>query len=244
VPKSQLKTQDSKLSKIPTAEELLEAGVHFGHLKRRWYPKMAPYIYTVSEGVHVLDLYKTREKLEEAAKFLRDAASRGGVLFVGTKRQVQEIVKRQAERAGAYYLARRWVGGLLTNFSSVKKNIEKLEELSRKMKEKEFEHYTKKERLLINREIAKLEREIGGLRGMRELPEALVLSSAVGEAIAWREAKQMEIPVVAIADTNADPTKIDYPIPGNDDASGSVEIIMKTLADAVAAGAKSKIKAK
>lgn len=222
--------------KVPTAEELLEAGVHFGHLKRRWYPKMAPYIYSTQEGVHVLDLYKTREMLSEAAKFLRGAAVEGGILFVGTKRQVQDIVKREAERAGAFYLARRWVGGLLTNFSSVKKNIEKLEELSRKMKEKEFEHYTKKERLLISREIAKLEREIGGLVGMKELPAALVLSSSVSEAIAWREAKQMGIPVVAICDTNADPTQIDYPIPGNDDASGSVEIIMKTLADSVAAG--------
>lgn len=224
--------------KIPTAEELLEAGVHFGHLKRRWYPKMAPYIYTVQEGVHVLDLYKTREKLTEAVKFLREASGRGGILFVGTKRQVQEIVKREAERAGAFYLARRWVGGLLTNFYSVKKNIQKLEELSEKMKKKEFEHYTKKERLLIDREIAKLEREIGGLRGMKELPEALVLASAVGEALAAREAQQMGIPVVAIADTNANPSTVNYPIPGNDDASGSVEIIVRTLADTVAAGKK------
>lgn len=233
------KTRTTAL-KIPTAEELLEAGVHFGHLKRRWYPKMAPYIYTVREGVHVLDLYQTREKLAKAAQFLREEASKGGILFVGTKRQVREIISREAERAGAFYLTQRWVGGLLTNFDSVKKNIEKLEELSQKMKKGEFEHYTKKERLLINREITKLEREIGGLKGMKELPVALVLASVVTEAIAAREALQMEIPVIAIADTNADPTGVDYPIPGNDDASGSVEIIMKTLADAVLAGKKKK----
>lgn len=226
-----------KSLKIPSAEELLEAGVHFGHLKRRWHPKMKPFIYSEREGVHIFDLYKTRERLEEAVRFLKDTAAKGGsILFVGTKRQAKEIVGSEAQRAGAYFLTERWIGGLLTNFDSVKKNIEKMEELSSKMKGGEFKHYTKKEKLLIERRIAKLEGDIGGLRGLKELPEALVLASARNEVIAAREAKQMEIPVVALADTNADPGLIDYIIPGNDDATASIAIIIKTLADAIASG--------
>jgi len=224
--------------KIPTAEQLLEAGVHLGHLKRRWHPKMANFIYTEQEGVHIFDLYKTREKLEEACRFLQGAAAEGDVLFVGTKRQAREVVKREAERVGVYFLSERWIGGLLTNFESVRKNIEKLEELSSKVKKGEFEHYTKKERLLIDREIRKLERDIGGLRGMKDLPAVLVLASAKNEAIAAKEARRMGIPVVALTDTNADPGLVDYVIPGNDDAIASVGIIMKALADAVLLGRK------
>jgi len=226
----------SRRIKVPTPEQLLEAGVHFGHLKRRWHPKMAPFIYTEQKGVHIFDLYETREKLKEACQFLQKTAAEGGVLFVGTKRQAREIIKGEAERIGAYFLTERWVGGLLTNFESVKKNIEKLEELSRKMKKGEFKHYTKKERLLIEREIKKLERDIGGLRGMKKLPVALVLASVKNEEIAAREGQQMGIPVVAIADTNANPELVDYIIPGNDDATASIEITIRTLADAVASG--------
>lgn len=225
--------------KIPTPEQLLEAGVHFGHLKRRWHPKMASFIYTEKDGVHIFDLYRTREKLEEAARFLKDTVAKdGSILFVGTKKQAQEIVRREAERVGAYFLTERWVGGLLTNFDSVRKNIEKLEELSRKMKKGEFKHYTKKERLLIEREIGKLERDIGGLRGLKKLPNVLVLASARNEAIVAKEGQQTGIPVVAIADTNANPELVDYIVPGNDDATASIEIIMKTLADAIASGKK------
>jgi len=221
--------------KVPTAEQLLEARVHFGHLKRRWHPKMAPYIYTEKEGVHVFDLYKTHESLKEAAGFLQDAVSKGGkILFAGTKRQAREIVEREAKRVKAFYITERWLGGLLTNFDYVKKNVEKLEELAQKVADKEFEHYTKKERLMVQREIAKLEYQIGGLRGMKKLPDVVVLASAKGEDIAAREARQKDIPVIAITDTNADPSLIDYPIPGNDDSAGSIEIIIKTLADAVA----------
>jgi len=226
-----------KSLKIPTAEELLEAAVHFGHLKRRWHPKMKPFIYSERGGVHVFDLYKTREQLERAALFLKEVTTKSGsILFVGTKRQAKEIVGGEAQRVGAYFLTERWIGGLLTNFDSVKKNIEKMEELSSKMKGGEFKHYTKKEKLLIERKIAKLERDIGGLRGLKELPAALVLASARNEAIAAHEAKQMEIPVVALADTNADPGLVDYVIPSNDDAAASIAIIIKTLADAAAAG--------
>ncbi len=228
-----------KLS-LPTPEQLLEAGVHFGHLKRRWYPKMAPYIYAERSGVHVFDLYKTRERLAEAAEFLHRAAAEGGVLFVGTKRQAQEIVAREARRVGAFYLTKRWVGGLLTNFDSVKRNIEKMEELSQRIKAKELSHYTKKEQLLAARELAKLEAEIGGLRGMKVLPKALVLASVKGEEIAAAEGRQTGVPVVGIADTNSDPSTVDYPIPGNDDAAASIEILIKSLADAVAAAPKKK----
>lgn len=225
--------------KVPTAEQLLEAGVHFGHLRRRWHPKMAPYIYTEKDGVHIFDLYKTHECLKEAASFLQKVASKGGkILFVGTKKQAQGIVRQEAERVGAYFLTERWVGGLLTNFKAVRKNIKKLEELSDKMEKGEFKHYTKKERLLIEREIRKLERDIGGLQGMKELPQALVLASARNEVIAAKEGQKVEIPVVAISDTNAEPRLIDYIIPGNDDATASIEIIIKTFADAVAQGKK------
>uniref|UniRef100_A0A831Z2N9 Small ribosomal subunit protein uS2 n=1 Tax=candidate division WWE3 bacterium TaxID=2053526 RepID=A0A831Z2N9_UNCKA len=229
-----VKSESVRLT-IPTPERLLEAGVHFGHLKRRWYPKMAPYIYTEKEGVHVFDLYKTREQLAEAAKFLQRVVSGGGkVLFVGTKKQAQEIVGREASRAGAFYLNKRWLGGLLTNFESIKKNIEKMENLAGKIAGKELAKYTKKEQLMVARELAKLEREIGGLKGMKELPQALVLASVKTEEIAAAEARQTGIPTVGIADTNADPSDVSYPIPGNDDASASIEIIIKTLADAVA----------
>lgn len=225
--------------KIPTAEQLLEAGVHFGHLKSRWHPRMAPCIFTEKEGIHIFDLYKTRESLREATRFLQNLTAKGGsVLFVGTKKQAREVVSAEAERVGAYYLVERWVGGLLTNFESVKRNIEKLEELSSKMEKGELAHYTKKERLLIEREIKKLDRDIGGLRGMKELPAVLVLTSAKNETIAAREAQKVGIPVVAIADTNADPGLVDYVIPGNDDARASIKIIMKTLASAIASGSK------
>ncbi len=228
------KAKSRAVLKIPTAEQLLEAGVHFGHLKRRWHPKMAPFIYTDQEGVHIFDLYKTRGKLVEACQFLRKVAAEGKIIFVGTKRQSGPVIEREAGRVGAYYLSERWVGGLLTNFDSVRKNIEKLEELSSKAKKGEFKHHTKKEQLLIEREVRKLERDIGGLRGMCELPVAAVLASAKNEAVAAREARQAGIPVVAITDTNADPRLIDYVVPGNDDAAASIEIIIRTLADAVA----------
>jgi len=174
-----------------------------------------------------------KQSKAEAAKFLRDVVANGGkVLFVGTKRQAQEIVGREASRAGAFYLNRRWVGGLITNFDSVKKNIVKMEDLSQKIRENKLSQYTKKEQLLAARELAKLENDIGGLKGMRELPQAMVLASIKSEEIAASEARQRGIPLVGIADTNADPAKVSYPIPGNDDATASIEIIMKALADA------------
>jgi len=246
--KTKTKTAKSKSAKpapkaarltVPSPEKLLEAGVHFGHLRKRWHPRMAPYIFTEKDGVHVFDLYQTQEKLKEAAQFLRNTAGNGGkALFVGTKRQAAEIVEREAKRAGAFYVTSRWLGGTLTNFDSVWGNVEKLEDLAKKVKGEELEHLTKKEQLMIDREIAKLEAQVGGLRGMSTLPDALVLASAKGEETAAREAQQKGIPVIAITDTNADPDLVDYVIPGNDDSASSIEIIFQTLATALEAGKK------
>lgn len=223
-----------KLS-LPTPEELLDAGVHFGHQKKRWHPKIAPYLYKEEGGVHIFDLFKTREKLSEAVKFLADLKAQGGrVVFVGTKKQAQGIVEEASKKAGVYFLTQRWIGGLLTNFSSVKKNIDRLSELREGFKTGAFSKYTKKERLLLEREMNRLEKDVGGLLGLDKIPEALVLSSAKKEEIAISEARIVGVPTVAICDTNSDPTKVTYPIPGNDDASSSIRILINALADAVA----------
>jgi len=220
-----------------TTTQMFEVGAHYGFSRARRHPSMRDFVYGTKNGTDIIDLSKTAEKLEAAKEYIKTfAQGEKKILFVGTKRQAKEIVGGEAQRVGAYFLTERWIGGLLTNFDSVKKNIEKMEELSSKMKGGEFKHYTKKEKLLIERKIAKLERDIGGLRGLKELPAALVLASARNEAIAAHEAKQMEIPVVALADTNADPGLVDYVIPSNDDAAASIAIIIKTLADAAAAG--------
>lgn len=222
-----------------TLEELFEAGVHFGHQRRRWHPRMAPYIFRAEGGVHILDLAKTRECLIRAAKFLQQAAKSGGaIIFVGTKRQAKEIVRGEAERCGAMHITERWLGGLLTNFSHVKINLERLNELTAKREKDEFAHYTKKERLLIDRQIEKLEKLVGGVRTLTELPAALVLASARKESVAVREAVRKRIPVVAIVDTNADPTPITYPIPANDDSRKSLALVFKVLADAVEEGSR------
>ncbi len=218
-------------------EELLDAGVHFGHQRRRWHPRMAPYIYTEEKGVHILDLAKTRERLITAAKFLYQTAKDGGtIIFVGTKRQAKDIVEREAQRCGAMFVTERWLGGLLTNFDSVKINMERLNDLTEKREKGELAHYTKKERLEIDRKIKKLETFVGGIKDLKELPDAIVLASARKEQVAVREANRKGIPLVAIVDTNADPRPIDYPIPGNDDARKSLALLFRILADAVLEG--------
>jgi len=220
-----------------TLEELLEAGVHFGHQRRRWHPRMAPYIYTEEKGVHIFDLAKTRDCLIAAAKFLNQTAKNGGeTIFVGTKRQAKEIVESEAKRSGAMYITERWLGGLLTNFDQVKINMERLNDLTEKRQKGELEHYTKKEQLLIDRQIKKLETFVGGIRNLKELPAAIVLASARREQTAVREAHRKGVPLVAIVDTNVDPTPIDYPIPGNDDARKSLALVFRVLADAVGEG--------
>jgi len=218
-------------------EELLDAGVHFGHQRRRWHPRMAPYIYSEEKGVHIFDLAKTRDRLIAAAKFLNQTAKNGGaIIFVGTKRQAKEIVESEAKRSGAMFITERWLGGLLTNFDQVKVNMERLNELTEKREKGELAHYTKKEQLLIDRQIKKLEIFVGGIRDLQELPAAIVLASARKEQVAVREAHRKGVPLVAIVDTNADPTPVDYPIPGNDDARKSLALLFKVLADAVEEG--------
>jgi small subunit ribosomal protein S2 len=224
------------MSKV-SLKELLEAGVHFGHQSRRWNPKMKPFIYTERDGIYVIDLTQTASRLEAAYEYIKDLVGGGGeIIFVGTKRQAQDIVKAEATRVGAMYLTERWVGGLLTNFESVSKNIKRLNELREKRDNKELEALTKKERLLIDREIDKMAKVIGGIDRLAKLPEALFVVDAKKEDNAVREARKTGVKVVAIADTNVDPTLLDYPIPGNDDAIKAIELLTKTIADAYSEG--------
>ena len=218
----------------PEIQELLKAGVHFGHQSSRWNPKMRKYIFAARNGIHVIDLKKTHQLLQEAQQALREVVKGGDrVLFVCTKRQLRGIVEEEAERCGAFYVTERWLGGMLTNFQTIKKQIRRLKELERGIEEGAYEFYTKKEQLLLEREMEKLNKYLVGVKDMGRLPGAIFVVDAKKEEIAVREANKLEIPVVAIADTNADPDMIDYPIPGNDDAIRSVSVITKAIADAV-----------
>mgnify|MGYP006294684567 FL=1 len=223
--------------KVPTIEELFDAGVHLGHQVRRWHPNAEPFIYEARENIHVINLEKTHEMLKEAAEFLYETAKEGEqIIFVGTKRQISELLEKEAEHSGALFVNQRWLGGTLTNFHVVNKNIDKLIRMRKKRAEGEYEMYTKKEQLLLDREIKKLEDSVGGLVGIKGLPGAVVVIDALREKTAVREAKRKDIPVVALLDTDTDPTGIDYPIPGNDDAIKSTSLILKTLSNAVEEG--------
>ncbi|MBI2009999.1 MAG: 30S ribosomal protein S2 [Candidatus Chisholmbacteria bacterium] len=218
-------------------EELLEAGSHFGHQSKRWNPKMKEYLYTVRGGVHIFDLVKTAEKLKEAGDYLRDLAAKGGsIVFVGTKRQAQEIIKEEAQKAGAYFIAERWLGGIITNWEEISKRLRHLEETKVKKEAGEFKKYTKKENVLIDREIVKLTRFLGGLTGLKAVPDAIVVVDVTREIAAVREAKLRGVTVVAIVDSNADPDFADYVIPANDDAVRSIKLVVAALAKAVAEG--------
>ncbi len=220
-----------------TMRELLEAGVHFGHQVRRWNPKMAPYIFTKRNGIHIIDLAKTIPLFKVAWEFVRDEVAKGAdVLFVGTKKQAQAIIEEQAQRCGAYYINQRWLGGLLTNFQTVRKSIEKLKRLERMEAEGAFDILPKKEVVKIKKKKEKLERFLKGIKDMEKLPDIIYIVDTVREDIAVREAKKLGIPVVAIADTNCDPDLIDYPIPGNDDAIKAINLITTKIADAVLEG--------
>ena len=222
---------------IPSMQDLLEAGVHFGHQVRRWNPKMRQYIFTAREGVHVIDLAQTVEKLQEACDFVKKIGEAGGtIIFLASKKQARTIVEEEAKRAGAKYVTERWIGGLLTNWEQTSKNIKKLTDLKEKREEGEFKERTKKEQLLIDREIAKLERFYGGVVGIEKLPDALFVVDVRREENACREAVKKEVPVVAICDTNANTSLVSYPIPGNDDAIKAIEIVTKTIADAYLEG--------
>jgi small subunit ribosomal protein S2 len=216
--------------------ELLEAGVHFGHQTRRWNPKMKNFIFGERNGIHIIDLRKTLDRLNRAQQAVRDVVLRGDrVLFVCTKRQLRGIVEQEADRSDSLFVTERWLGGMLTNFQTIRKQIRRLKELERGQEENAFEFYTKKERLLLDREREKLEKYFSGVKDMSRLPGAVFVVDARRETIAVREAHRLGIPVIAITDTNADPDLIDYPVPGNDDAIRAVGLITKAVADAIEA---------
>ena len=217
-------------------EQLLQAGVHFGHQTRRWNPKMRRFIFVERGGIYIIDLKKTLRQLELAKECVRSTILAGNsVLFVSTKRQLRDIVRLEAERVGAYYVTERWLGGMLTNFQTIKKNIRRLKELERGVEEGAFELYTKKEQLLLGRERLKLDKYLSGIKDMNRLPGALFVVDSRKERIAVAEANKLGIPVLAIADTNADPDLLTIPIAGNDDAIRSVSLITQEIADAVKA---------
>ena len=219
---------------VISMKQLLEAGVHFGHQTRRWNPKMAEYIFTERNGIYIIDLQKTVRKLEEAYFFLRNVVAEGGdILFVGTKKQAQDAIRQEAERCGMYFVNNRWLGGMMTNFKTIRKRIERLNELQKMEEDGTFEVLPKKEVIKLKLEMEKLEKNLGGIREMKRTPGALFVVDPRKERIAILEAKKMGIPVVAIVDTNCDPDEVDYVIPGNDDAIRAVKLIAGKMADAV-----------
>ncbi|WP_405343830.1 30S ribosomal protein S2 [Ruminococcus sp.] len=222
---------------VVSMKQLLEAGVHFGHQTRRWNPKMAPYIFTERNGIYIIDLQKTVVKLEEAYNFVRDLSMEGkSVLFVGTKKQAMESVKDEATRAGAFYVNARWLGGMLTNFTTIRRRIARLKQLRTMEEDGTFDLLPKKEVIKLNLEIEKLEKFLGGIKDMTEMPGALFIVDPRKEKIAVAEAKKLGIPIVAIVDTNCDPDDVDYIIPGNDDAIRAVKLISGAMANAIIEG--------
>jgi small subunit ribosomal protein S2 len=222
---------------IISMKQLLEAGVHFGHQTRRWNPKMSRYIFTERNGIYIIDLQKTVKKVEEAYNFVRELAAEGkSVLFVGTKKQAQESVQEEAERCGMYYVNQRWLGGTLTNFSTIQKRINRLHELEKMEEDGTFDVLPKKEVILLRKEKERLEKFLGGIKGMKEMPGALFIIDPRKERIAVAEARKLGIPIVAIVDTNCDPDEVDYVIPGNDDAIRAVKLLTAKIADAILEG--------
>ena len=222
---------------VVSMKQLLEAGVHFGHQTRRWNPKMARYIFTERNGIYIIDLQKTVKKLDEAYMFVRDLAANGGnILFVGTKKQAGDSVRDEAARAGAYYVNARWLGGMLPNFKTIRRRIDRLAQLRKMEEDGTFDLLPKKEVSKLNLEIEKLEKFLGGIKDMKKLPSALFIVDPRKEKIAVAEAKKLGIPIVAIVDTNCDPDEIDYVIPGNDDAIRAVKLLCATMADALIEG--------
>jgi len=219
--------------------ELLEAGVHFGHQTRRWNPKMKPYIYGHKNGIHIIDLQKTARALIEGSRFVTATVSRGqSVLFVGTKKAAQEIVAEEAARCGMFYVNNRWLGGTLTNFQTVRKSIERLNQLEKARDEGKFELLSKKDVLQLNREIEKMNRALGGIKDMKNLPRAIFVIDPKRETIAIQEANKLKIPVVALCDTNCDPDGITHVIPGNDDAIKSIQLFTRAIASAALEGSQ------
>ena len=222
---------------VVSMKQLLEAGVHFGHQTRRWNPKMAKYIFTERNSIYIIDLQKTVKKLEEAYFFVRDTAAAGeSILFVGTKKQAQDAIKEEAERCGQFYVNARWLGGMLTNFKTMRTRINRLNQLKKMQEDGTFDLLPKKEVIKLQLEIAKLEKYLGGVKEMKKLPGAMFVVDPRKEKNAIAEARKLGIPVVAIVDTNCDPDEIDYVIPGNDDAIRAIKLISQTMANAVLEG--------
>ena len=218
-------------------KQLLEAGVHFGHQTRRWNPKMAKYIFTERNGIYIIDLQKTVKKLDEAYNFVREVASEGGsILFVGTKKQAQESIREEATRCGMHYVNARWLGGMLTNFRTIRRRIDRMAQINKMREDGTFAMLPKKEVAKLELELEKLEKFLGGVKEMDKLPKAMFIVDPRKERIAVSEARKLNIPIVAIVDTNCDPDEIDYVIPGNDDAIRAVKLIAGAMADAVLEG--------
>lgn len=231
------------MSNSISLKDLLEAGSHFGHQGRRWNPSMKPYIFDERDGVHIFDLVKTKENLDRALEFVTNTVKSGGkVLFVGTKRQADALVKSEAMRVGMPFVTVRWLGGTLTNWQEINKRIFRLKDLKDKREKGELKKYTKREQLLLDREINKLERFLGGIASLEKLPAALFVVDTHREEVAVREAVRMHIPVVGMVDTNGDPSLVDYVIPINDDAVKSIELIVKAVSEAVEEGQKPETK--
>ena len=226
---------------VISMKQLLEAGVHFGHQTRRWNPKMAEYIFTERNGIYIIDLQKTVKKIEEAYDFIREIAQDGGeILFVGTKKQAQETIKEEAIRVGMHYVDARWLGGMLTNFKTIKKRIERLAQLHKMEEDGTFDLLPKKEVIGLRGEMDKLEKYLGGIKDMKKAPAAIFVVDPRKERIAISEAKKLNIPIVAIVDTNCNPEDVDYVIPGNDDAIRAVKLVVSTIANAVVEGREGK----
>lgn len=229
--------KEAKIMAVISMKQLLEAGVHFGHQTRRWNPKMKPYIFTERNGIYIIDLQKTVKRVEEAFNFVKETAANGGkILFVGTKKQAQNSVQDEAERAGMFYVNHRWLGGTLTNFETIRKRIKRLKDLEKMEEDGTFEVLPKKEVVLLNKEKDRLEKFLGGIKEMNSLPDAVYIIDPRKERIALAEAQKLEIPIVAIVDTNCDPDEVDYIIPGNDDAIRAVKLLTAKMADAVLEG--------
>jgi small subunit ribosomal protein S2 len=222
---------------VISMKQLLEAGVHFGHQTRRWNPKMKEYIFTERNGIYIIDLQKTVRMVESAYNYVRQVAADGGkILFVGTKKQAQDAVREEAERCGGFYVNQRWLGGMLTNFSTIKKRVQRLEKIEELENSEEYQKYTKKEQAGLQHEKEKLLKFLGGIRGMKSLPDVAFVIDPRKERIAVAELRKLGIPIVAIVDTNCDPDEIDHIIPGNDDAIRAVKLLTSKIADAVIEG--------
>ena len=225
------------MASVVSMKSLLEAGVHFGHQTRRWNPKMAPYIYTERNGIYIVDLQKTVKKLEEAYAFVRQLSENGqSLLFVGTKKQAQEAIKEEATRCGQYYVNARWLGGMMTNFKTMRTRVDRMNQLKKMQEDGTFDMLPKKEVMKLLGEMEKLEKYLGGVKEMKKLPGALFIVDPRKERNAIAEARKLHIPIVAIVDTNCDPDEVDYVIPGNDDAIRAIRLIASTMANAVTEG--------